>query len=167
MLCQPATVPHSIVCWDRMLVSLKSAKNASCIYRCILLHWLHVRPNSDFPKNRHFFGRFLSFYRQIFCRFFPPKFKGRFGIWHTFRCFSPFLYLSAKFRQIFRFHRIVCQIFGNVWEKIEEKKSLFFRFWRRILAENSPKNSLKSAELSQNRNSASSVANALASKIIE
>ena len=56
----------------------------------IFMHWLHVRKNSDFPKNRHFFGRFLSFYRQIFCRFLSPKSKRRIGIRQTFGFFFAF-----------------------------------------------------------------------------
>ena len=123
------------------------------------MHWLHVRPNSDFPKNLHFFGRFLSFYRQIFCRFFLPKFKGRFGIRHTLGFFSPFCQFSADLQ-------IPSDCLPDIWQCLGEtqgEKKPFFGFWRRILAENSPKNSLKSAELSQNRNSASRVSNALKS----
>ena len=61
------------------------------------MHWLHVKPNSDFPKIRQFFGRFLSFYRQIFCRFLSPKSKRRIGIRQTFGFFPPFFPLSANF----------------------------------------------------------------------
>ena len=34
-----------------------------------LLHWLHVNPNSDHSTFRHFFGKFLEEFWQIFCSY--------------------------------------------------------------------------------------------------
>ena len=37
------------------------------------MHWLHVNPNSDFSTFRHFFGRILFSFLQIFGRYFAKK----------------------------------------------------------------------------------------------
>ena len=112
-----------------------------------LMHWLHVRPNSEFPENRHFFGRFLSFYRQIFCRFFSAKFKRRIGIRHTFGFFSPFLSLSANFRIL---ENRIWQIFGlfarhlaKFSEKLRRKKSFFSDFGGEFWVKNCQKPAYK------------------------
>ena len=40
------------------------------IYKSVgLLHWLHVNPNSDHSTFRHFFGKFLEEFWQIFCSY--------------------------------------------------------------------------------------------------
>ena len=117
-----------------------------CLVKCFM-HWLHGRPNSDFPENRHFFGRFLSFYRQIFCRFFSAKFKRRIGIRHTFGFFSPFLSLSANFRIL---ENRIWQIFGlfarhlaKFSEKLRRKKSFFSDFGGEFWAKNCQKPAYK------------------------
>ena len=96
------------------------------------MHWLHVKPNSDFLKIRQFFGRFLSFYRQIFCRFLSPKSKRRIGIWQTFGLFfclfSPFGNLLAIFWQMFRLPQNICQTFCTVSREIEGKEIFFLDF---------------------------------------
>ena len=93
-----------VIEWWSSLFKMLLLLHESCNFSgcSTLMHWLHVKPNSDFPKIRQFFGRFLSFYRQIFCRNFSPKSKRRIGIRQDFGIFFAFF----PFRQTFGFWKI-------------------------------------------------------------
>ena len=135
------------------------------------MHWLHVKPNSDFPKIRQFFGRFLSFYRQIFVTKIEKIKKRRIGIRQSFGLFFAFFLLSANFWILEnRFWpsfgrsldclRIFARYSAQFPEKLRKKKS-FFRILEVNFGKNLPKNRGKSANFLGIRNSASRVANAL------
>ena len=76
------------------------------ITNCVesFMHWLHVNPNSDFSTFRHFFGRILFRFLQIFGRYFAKKILETLA----FVIFSEdnlhladFQHFLAKFRHIF------------------------------------------------------------------
>ena len=54
--------------------------NINCYYSQILMHWLHVRPNSNLPPIRHFICWFLAVFHPKFTskiqkkRFLSPQF---------------------------------------------------------------------------------------------
>ena len=135
------------------------------------MHWLHVRPNSEFPENRHFSPCFLAcFYPKFTSKIRKKKFLFPQFFWKLCRIsgkYSEAIRRSAK-TCVFLFSKI--QKFAERGKKGEKKIQKFaeFRFFSWILvtkicrksAYKKTKICQKSAYFPGNRNSASRVANA-------